>query len=278
MLRSMNELRDYTIQAIDGNIGHVKDCYFDDKTWMIRFLVVDTGDWLPGRKVLISPMTIGKANWRTRELPVSKTKECVKNSPTIDTAKPASHQHEIQQFDYYKFPSYWSGVGLWGDAPYPILTTIIDDGKIIIPEFFERSIGDLKNEIKEDTEHYCGDSHLRSCTAVTGYDIDATDGIIGHVKGFLIDEETWAIRYMIIETGNWWLGHRVLMPPQWIDSVRWMVGKIYIKLKRDIVKDAPAFDPTVRLTREKEIEIHRYYGRAGYWENQAEREEVLSPD
>jgi hypothetical protein len=278
MLRSMNELRDYTIQAIDGNIGHVKDFYFDDKTWMIRFLVIDTGDWLSGRKVLISPKAIGKPNWHKRELPISKTMECVKNGPTIDTAKPASRHHEIQNFEYYKYPSYWSGIGLWSDAPYPIFTTIIDDGKIVTPEFIEKPVASVKDEIEKEREHHHGDSHLRSCAAVNGYDIDATDGIVGHIKGFLIDEEIWAIRYLIVQTGNWWLGHRVLIAPQWVDSARWMVGEISVKLTRDAIKDAPVFDPSVKLTREMEIEIHRHYGRTGYWENRAEREEVLSPD
>jgi len=115
MLRSMDDLKDYTIHATDGNIGHVKDFYFDDETWAIRYLIVDTGSWLSNRKVLISPIAIRIPNWRDRVLPVSITKEQVRNSPDIDTDKPVSRQHEVEFQEHYNYPSYWGGAGLWGD-------------------------------------------------------------------------------------------------------------------------------------------------------------------
>jgi hypothetical protein len=278
MLRSMNDLKDYTIQAVDGNIGHVKDFYFDDKTWVVRYLIVDTGNWLSSRKVLISPIAIGKPNWRQRELPVSISKEKVKNSPDIDTAKPVSRQHEIQYIEYYNYPTYWGDVGLWGEEPSPNLMTTAAGDPLITPEILESSIGQDDLGSEKIIKYSQDDPHLRSCLAVTGYDIEATDGIIGHVSGFLVDEENWAIRYLVVQTGNWWLGHRVLVAPQWITGVRWLDGKVSVKLARHTVKDAPEYDPTVKLDREKEIAIHRHYSHAGYWENQAEREEVLSPD
>ena len=125
MLRSMKNLEDYAIRATDGIIGHVKDFYFDDEAWVIRYLVVDTGTWLSSRKVLISPISIGHPDWTDRVLPVSITKEQVKNSPDIDTQKPVSRQHEIQYLGYYGYPYYWGGAGLWGEGIDPSMT---DDG------------------------------------------------------------------------------------------------------------------------------------------------------
>jgi hypothetical protein len=278
MLRSMNDLKDYTIHATDGNIGHVKDFYFDDKRWVIRYLIVDTGGWLSSRKVLISPIAIGMPNWRERMLPVSITKEQVKNSPDIDTAKPVSRQHEIEYLGYYNYPLYWGGMGLWGEEAYPNLMVAGAGGLATEPPIFQSPSGNIDDADAEVAEHQKEDPDLRSCVAVTGYGIKASDGEIGHVTGFLVDEETWAIRYMIVETGNWWLGHKILVAPQWIDAVSWVDAKVSLQLTRQAIKDAPAYDPSVALTREQESEIYRHYGHPGYWASQAEREEVPSPD
>jgi hypothetical protein len=278
MLRSMNDLKDYTIHATDGNIGHVKDFYFDDKRWVIRYLVVDTGSWLSSRKVLISPIAIGKPNWRERMLPVSITKEQVKNSPDIDTAKPVSRQHEIEYLGYYNYPLYWGGMGLWGEEAYPNLMITGAGGLVTEPPIFQTPSGNIDDADREVAEHQHEDPDLRSCVAVTGYGIKAIDGEIGHVSGFLVDEETWAIRYMIIEAGNWWLGHKILIAPQWVETVSWVDAKVSIQLTRQAIKEAPPYDPSVALTREQETDIYRHYGHPGYWASQAEREEVLSPD
>jgi len=119
MLSSMEDLEHYAIRATDGAIGQVKDFYFDDEAWVIRYLVVDTGTWLSSRKVLISPIAIGEPNWAEKILPVSITKEQVKNSPDIDTDKPVSRQHERRYLGYYGYPYYWGGGGPWGDEIYP---------------------------------------------------------------------------------------------------------------------------------------------------------------
>ena len=111
MLRSMKDLEDYAIRATDGTIGHVKDFHFDDKAWGIRYLVLDTGTWLSSRKVLISPIAIGHPDWAGKILPVSITKEQVKNSPDIDTDKPVSRHNEIRYRGYYGYPFYWGGPG-----------------------------------------------------------------------------------------------------------------------------------------------------------------------
>jgi len=100
MLRSLKDLQHYEIGAIDGVIGHVKDFYFDDDAWVARYLVVDTGNWLPGREVLITPISIHHPNWVGRILPVSITKAQVEGSPAIATHLPVSRQHEMQYLGY----------------------------------------------------------------------------------------------------------------------------------------------------------------------------------
>jgi hypothetical protein len=270
MLRSMKDLEDYVIGATDGTIGHVKDFYFDDQAWVIRYLVVDTGDWLSSRKVLISPIAIGHPNWMDKVLPVSITKEQVKNSPDIDTEKPVSRQHEIQYLGYYGYPYYWGGAGLWGGGIYP---------DILIPDYpdFVSTPDTVQSEADKAyaqagaAQHQDDDPHLRSCQAVVSYHIQATDGDIGHVQGLLVDEETWAIRYLIVDTSNWWLGHQVLIAPQWIQNVSWPDATVSVSLTQQAVKDAPPFDSATQLDRKQEMGIHEHYGRAGYWAQEVRR-------
>jgi hypothetical protein len=278
MLRNMNELKKYTIHAIDGNIGHVTDCYFDDEGWAVRYLVVDTGNWLLSRKVLITPIAIGKPNWNEKTLPVGITKEQVKNSPDIDTDKPVSRQNEQDYLGYYGYPIYWGGEGLWGAGVYPGL--MLPDYPRPQPDPDTLSPAASKNDARSklDERRQHTDSHLFSCEAIIGYHIHATDGDIGHVSGMLIDEETWAIRYLIVDTSNWLLGHRVLIAPLWIEKVQWPERDVTVNLTRHAVKDAAPYEMDVDLNRKYEIEIHQHYGRAGYWERESGTKDRESND
>ena len=278
MLRSMNDFENCSINATDGDIGHVKDFYFDDLTWVIRYLIVDTGSWLSSRKVLISPMAIETPNWEDKTLSVSLTKAQVKSSPDIDTDMPVSRQHEIRTLGYYGHPLYWGGAGLWGAETYPNLMMTGYAGAIGTPLLEQPGAEVLAAAGVEAEKHQRDDPHLRSCQAILDYHIEATDGDIGHVQGILVDEQTWAIRYLIVNTSNWWLGHKVLIAPQWIHAVRWPDMTVSLNLTRQMVQDAPPYDESVSLEREQEIGIHAHYGHAGYWEAEMEREEVLSPD
>jgi hypothetical protein len=275
MLRSMKELEDYAIGAVDGTIGHVKDFYFDDEAWVIRYLVVDTGTWLSSRKVLISPMAIGQPTWADKVLPVSITKEQVKNSPDIDTQKPVSRHEESQYLEYYGYPYYWEGTGSWGQGAYPstMLTGLGYAG--FAPQGrqlqAEHVLSDAEAAWRRDD-----DPHLRSCKEVMKYHIHATDGDIGHIHGLLVDEETWTIRYLVVDTSNWWLGHQVLIAPQWIQNVSWPDAKVSVHLTRREVKGAPQYDAAGRLDRKQEAVIYKHYGRAGYWANAVIRESATS--
>ncbi len=272
MLRSMNDLEDYTIRATDGTIGVVKDFYFDDQSWVIRYLVIDTGTWFSSRKVLISPISIGHANWAEKELPVSISMAQVKSSPDIDTELPVSRQHEIQYYSHYGYPYYWGGIGLWGNGAYP---GMLIAGNLALPVTIANLETELAHARVEAARHQDDDIHLRSCKAVVGYHIHASDGDIGHVQGMLVDEETWAVRYLIVDTSNWWIGHKVLIAPPWISEVSWTDEKVFVSLTRQAVKDAAPYDATVQLDREQEVMIHEHYGVPGYWGNEMKHERLI---
>jgi len=271
MLRTMNDLEGYAIRATDGTIGHVTDFYFDDEAWVIRYLVVDTGNWLSSRKVLISPIAIGQPNWAEKILPVSITKEQVKNSPDINTEKPVSRQHEMQYLGYYGYSYYWGGSNFWGGGAFPFMMlpgygNLAGTPQALRPEEMEAHARDEAARRQND------DLHLRSCKEVVGYHIEAEDGDIGHLQGMLVDEETWAIRYLIVNTSNWWLDHEVLIAPQWIRDVVWPEATISVNLTRQAVQDAPPYNSAEQLNREQELGIFKHYGRTGYWADEAERE------
>lgn len=263
MLRSMKDLENYAISATDGEIGHVKDCYFDDDAWVIRYLVVDAGSWLSSRKVLISPISIHHPNWVERTLPVSITKEQVRNSPDVHTDKPVSRQHETDYLGYYGYAPYWGGASMWGGDMVPYTMTPGYAGFGV--DRAEREKEQAAYAKAERERHRNDDPHLRSGKEVVGYHLHATDGEVGHIEGLLIDEETWAIRYIVVNTSNWWVGHKVLIAPQWITGVSWPDKSISVDLTRDAVKDAPRYESTAELNRERESHLYQYYGRTGYW-------------
>ena len=259
MLRNVKDLRGYAIRATDGIIGKVDDFYFDDEDWGIRHLVVDTGSWLSGRKVLISPIAVGHEGWMARHLPVALTSAQVEASPDIDTRKPVSRQHEAELFRYYGYPYYWGGAGLWGMGAYPGGLTI--EGRI------EEELRAHRTRVTQTAD----DCHLRSSNAVIGHHIEATDGDIGHVEDLLVDDDTWAIRYLVVDTSNWWGGQHVLIAPKWIDEVSWPEAKVSVDLTRQSIKDAPPYDSAAQLDRQREQSIYEHYGRPGYW-TQANRD------
>ena len=263
MLRSLKNLENYSISATDGEIGHVKDFYFEDDAWVVRYLVVETGNWLTSRQVLISPISVQQPDWVERTMPVSITKAQVKNSPDIDTDKPVSRQTEAQYHGYYGYPVYWDGPGLWGDGLFPYA---------MAPGFGDHGLDRVERErqmqayLRDQRErHRNDDPHLRSCNAVAGYHIHATDGDIGHVSGFLVDDETWAIRYLVIDTSNWWVGHKVLVAPLWIQSVNWADRSVTVDLSRESIKTSPAYDSAVDWNRDEELKLYRHYRRDAYW-------------
>lgn len=249
MLRSIQELEGYSVVAVDGYIGQVKDFYFDDATWVVRYLIVDTGSWLLSRKVLVSPIVIERTDVSEQVLLVKITKEQVKNSPDINTDKPVSRQHEASHLSYYGYPPYWGGIGLWGDG--------------MSPELYVENLRVMA--AAEEAEHCDDDPHLRSCNAVIGYHVHANDGDIGHVDGMLIDEETWSLRYLVVNTSNWWVGHSVLVAPQWIAGISWADETVTVDMSREAIKQAPLYNPMKTLLRQQESDTYKHHKRRDYW-------------
>lgn len=249
MLHRVNEIRVFTVGATDGDIGDVKEAYFDDERWAIRYLVVETGKWLRGRKVLISPIAVRGVSWDEGVINVSLSQQQVRESPGIDTDKPVSRQHEIIFHDYYGYPTYWEGDNLWGlgTHPMPWVGASPDVAFSSNDEADDASAGSKQQE--SDRERLRGDSHLRSSREVIGYEVMATDGPNGSVEDFVFDDETWAIRFLIVDTRKWSRGRHVLIPPEWIDSVNWLEHEVYVKVARAAVETSPEFDPALPLPR-----------------------------
>jgi len=265
VLHRMKDLEGYTIGAVDGVIGHVKDFYFDDESWVIRYLVVQTGQWLLHRRVLISPIAINQPNWSEQSFPTAITQEQVKNSPSIDTDKPVSRQHEKEYLGYYEYPHYWVGGSLWGWGANPEM--MLGAGRIERTAAESSRADEEKLGVDADANSagLPHDAHLRSGNEISSYSVHAEDGDIGHVQGILVDEKSWAIRYLIVNTSNWWLGHQVLIAPQWIVGVSWGDRKVSVSLSRDAVKGSPPYAPGSRMGRDEEARIYDHYRRPGYW-------------
>jgi hypothetical protein len=255
-------LKDFAIRATDGELGTVHELYFDDETWAIRYLVIDTGGWLGGRQVLISPFSIIRTDLDARQLDVALTKKQVENSPNIDTHQPVSRQHEAEYLGYYGYPYYWGGPYLWGPAFYPA-------GFAIPPT---ASTEAMAERVRKESP----DSHLRSTEEVTGYSIEAADGEIGHVDGFVVDDEAWAIRYIEVATRNWWPGKKVLVSPAWIERVSWTDSRVYVGLSRESIKDGPEYIESRPITREYENRLYFHYGRPPYWLHELEHKASYS--
>jgi uncharacterized protein YrrD len=222
MLQKLSKLYGNKLAASDGDLGHVKDFYFDDNTWAIRYLVADTGSWLTGRQVLLSPHAFGRLDQDGMILHVTLSRKQIEDSPSIDSQKPVSRQYEVAYYGYYGWPPYWAGTSMWGLSNYPMVMPLSTDEVETHPQY-----------------HHREDTHLRSTRAVTGYDIQAADGMIGHVSGFLVDDRSWAIRELVVETGHWFSGKEILISPSKIDRISYAESKVFVKLtKADIQETA----------------------------------------
>jgi len=245
MLNKVGTLTGYKLDSLDGEIGKVREFYFDDQYWTVRYLVADTGNWLIDRQVLISPYSLMGVFAEEKNITIDLTKKQIQDSPPLDSDKPVSRQFEEAYYGYHGWPAYWEGQDAWGASPY-----IVRD-----PQQWRAA--------KQDGKAW--DPHLRSTNAVSGHHIQALDGEIGHVKDFIIDDETWAIRYLVIDTLNWWPGKKVLLSPQWIERVSWSERKVFVNLSREAIKLSPEYTDESLLTRDYEIGLHQHYKRQGYW-------------
>ncbi|MBD3427107.1 MAG: PRC-barrel domain containing protein [Candidatus Omnitrophica bacterium] len=244
MLRSLNGMNGYNLKALDGEIGKIVDFYFDDLSWTIQYFVVDTGGWLSGRKVLISPVAnSSEPDSENKVVPLVLTREMIEKSPDIERDKPVSRQKELEMMRHYRWPVYWN-------EPYSG-----DEGAIPL-EYYEQVALSEKEE---------GDSHLRSAREVEGYRIHATDGEIGRVKDFIVDDKTWDVRYLVVDTGDWIPGRKVIIAPLWLKQVKWSTAEVFADLDKKSIEDSPEYDPAEPVNRDYEGRLYDYYGRPRYW-------------
>lgn len=247
MLRNINSLLGHGIHATDGELGKVCEFWFDDRTWDIRYLVVETGGWLSGRKVLIAPAALRTPDQMEKTIPVALTREQVRNSPDIDTEKTVTRQHELELFRHYAWPRYWgegfySG-GMSGGLLFPPA-----------PEEKEKPGGDAARETREETR-------LQSTRAVSGYRFHAADGPIGHLVDYIVDDVKWIIRYLVADTGTWLPGRKVLVSPHWIEGVDWETSEIFTDLTREAIRKSPEFNPSRPVSGDYESALYDHYGR-----------------
>jgi len=221
MHRNLNSLIGNPVEATDGEMGKVAEFYFDDQAWIIVYLIVKTGNWLSGRKVLISPVALIRGSDRRGTFPVNLTKQQVKDSPDIDTDMPVSRQQEIALHEYYPWQSYW-GTGFYEGGIWGIVTPPVED---LLPP-----------------KAAAGDLHLRSTHAISGYHIETLDGQLGHLRDFIIDDETWHIEHLVIEMHGWLTGQKVLIARNRIKQIQWATSKVLIDVSGDELENSPAYD------------------------------------
>ena len=231
MHHNIKSLTGFTMGATDGEIGQVKEFYFDDHTWTIRYLIVETGGWLNHRKVLISPEALLTPDWEHEIFPVNLTKEQIKNSPDIDTEQPISRQHEIEMYEYYPWTSYWGG-GYWGGG-------MGTSGMMTqVHEPLKEAVHNENNMAAKDSS---GNPNLRSTHKVKGYTIHASDGEIGDVEDFIIDDSTWKLDFMVVDTGHWFPGKKVLISPKLIKEIDWDTFTVVVNATEEEVKSSPEY-------------------------------------
>ena len=221
MLRIVKELYGTKLGASDGEIGHVKDFYFDDQNWAVRYLVADTGSWLPGRQVLIAPHALGSLYQGGKLLLVNLTRQQIENCPSIESHKPVSRQYEEKYYRYFGWPFYWQGHGLWGMSGFPILelpgSLPIEPAAAPVPQ-------------PEGP-----DAHLRSTLAVNGYQVQTTDGTLGHVCDFMMDDRAWVISRLVVRTGHRISGKELMIPTDKVGRISYEESAIFVNLTGEAV-------------------------------------------
>lgn len=248
MLRSIRAMQGTTLQATDGPVGWVDHLLFDDTQWTIRYLVANAGNWLFGRRVLLSPYAVEVVDWDENNIRLNLTRQQIEDSPPLATDQPVSRQFETDYTNYYQYPTYWGNIGSFGMGT-PLATV------------------DPVPPVSTSDPIPSGDPHLRSTEEVIGYSIGAHDDELGHVSDFIFDDETWIIRYMVVATRNWLPGKKVLVSPGWISEVSWLENSVIVDLDKETIKNGPEYDPDALLDREFEATLYQHYGKTTYWEN-----------
>jgi uncharacterized protein YrrD len=254
MLQSVKDLTGCELVSPDGALGTVREVYFDDRQWVVRHLVVDTGGWLSGKQVLISPHAVKTLDSPHRQLHVSLSRQQVEAAPGLETDRPVSRQYEAAAYDHYGYPPYWGGSGLWGMLDMPL-------GGTIAPYTMPAEPGATTAAAREQAaaEHATADPHLRSSAEVTGYDAGARDGDIGHVHDFLFDPDSWQLQLVVVDTHNWLPDRLVLVPPSWVSQVDATERRVGLRVSRQAVKDSPPYTARHAVDRAEALRVQHHF-------------------
>jgi sporulation protein YlmC with PRC-barrel domain len=223
MLRSIKQLYGKALGTAEGDIGRVKDFYFNDHHWVVRYVIADTGSWLSGRLVLVSPHAFGNFHKDGDSLLVNLSRKQIENGPAIDSHKPVSRQYEEEYYRYYGWPVYWDGSGMWGMGGAP--------SNYLMPN--QQEVG--------GNDHDRDDPHLRSTQALEGYHIQTSEGAIGHVIDFMMDDKSWEIRHLVVETGHWFSGKEIAISPKQIDRISYEESKVFVKITKEAILETPEY-------------------------------------
>lgn len=255
MLRSLKGLEHYVVKATDGDVGRVVNFLVDDEHWVVRYLVVETAAALGRPRVLISPVSFREVEWSTHTFGLALTVDTVKNSPDLDTDQPVSRQHERDYSGYYGYPHYWGYLEPWGPNAYPALL----------------GAGQKNEEPAEHRDNTAADVHLRSVEEVIGYHVHASDGLVGHIEDFIVTDDSWAVRYLVVDTSKWPMGRKVLVAPQWATKVSWLTRTVDVGLSREALKHSPEWNAMDGVNRAYEERLYDYYGRPTSWSSDVAR-------
>ncbi len=248
MLRNLADLRRFTIDAVNGELGTIHDFLFDDHAWVIRYFVVDAGPWLMNRRVLLSPVDVARADWTAARLRMVLTRDQIREAPAPNVNPPVSRQEEERLVAHYAWPAYWG-----------------------MPAPAGAGSAAQRRRMKAEVEAYASgprddDPHLRSVREVVGYEVMARGGPIGDLADFVVDDADWTVRYLAVELPEALAGRRVLVAPPWVGDVDWHKGTAKVEVDRRQVEQAPPHDPSGPVTRAYERELHEAFGRTPYWD------------
>ena len=247
MLTPFNTLRGCRLAAQDGEIGEVREFYFDDQNWAVRYLVIATGPWMNERYVLITPSALREVDAQGHAITTTLTQQQVCDSPPLDSHQTVSRQHEAELHRHYGWDPYWVVPAAAAVGPYA-------------PAVYMQSEA-LAEPAPPDHVDTDGDPHLRSSAELANsYAIHAHDGEIGRVYDFIVDDQRWQVRYVVVRTGVWF-GKDVLLAPTSIDQISFERREILVNLPRAAIKEAPEYDSRAPLSRSYEQQLHDHYRR-----------------
>jgi sporulation protein YlmC with PRC-barrel domain len=244
MLRRARKLFGYTVRATDGNLGKIIDLYLDAQSWTIRYLAVETGPWLLGRRALVRPTKAEEPQDDERVVPILISREEVEKSPEIELAKTVPQEEMAQLDEYWGWPHRLAESRLVQRLP-------VDEAHVAREQ--------------DAIDRQKPRSHLWSAREIRGYRIRARDGEFGRVEDFYLTTDEWMIRYLMIDTQAWGEGRHVLIAPPWLEEFDWRERTLAVGLTQEQIEASPFFDPSEPITREYELALCEHYGRDGYW-------------